>query len=259
MPDYPGPFWLEIRLEKQTQQSRRAYNDLYSSSSLSQIDSYYLWLLERFALPAGGRLLDVSCGAGELVSLARQHGVEAVGVDISEVVAHTAQRRAQGTGRFVVGAGETLPFGEASFDYVSNIGSLEHFLDPAAGVREMARVLRPSGLAFVLVPNTFSLLTNIWHAFRTGETSIDDQPLQRYGSRADWTTVLAANGLQPRQVIKYERIWPRVPGDWRYYFGKPKQLARLLAAPFIPVNLAFCFLFICQKLRQPARVTQRSG
>jgi SAM-dependent methyltransferase len=248
MSSYKGPFWLEIRLEKQVQQSRQAYDALYSSTSLSQIDSFYLWLMERFALLPGGRLLDVSCGAGELVRLAQQRGLEAVGIDISEVVARAAQRRNGGMGRFVVGAGEALPFPNASFDYVTNIGSLEHFLDPAAGVREMSRVLRPGGSAFVLVPNTFSLLTNIWHAFRTGETSIDDQPIQRYGSRADWMAVLTANGLQPRHVVKYERIWPRLAGDWNYYIGKPKQLVRLLATPFIPLNLAFCFLFTCQSV-----------
>jgi SAM-dependent methyltransferase len=253
-----GPFWLEIRLGQQARPSRQAYDDLYSGTSLSQIESFYLWLLNHFALPSQGRLLDVSCGAGELVRLAQQRGLAATGIDISEVVARSAHRAVSGPQRIVVGAGEALPFPEASFDFVTNIGSLEHFIDPAQGVREMARVLRPGGRAFVLVPNTFSLLTNVWHAFRTGETSVDAQPIQRYGSRSDWTAVLERNGLWARTVVKYERIWPRLVTDWGYYLTKPKQLVRLLATPFVPLNLAFCFLFTCE--RMPANnVVAESG
>lgn len=35
----------------------------------------------------------------------------------------------------------------------------------ACGVLKMARVLRPGGIPHILVPNTFSLLTNVWNAF----------------------------------------------------------------------------------------------
>jgi hypothetical protein len=111
----------------------------------------------------------------------------------------------------------------------------------------MARVLRPGGRAFVLVPNTFSLLTNIWIAFRTGQTSVDLQPIQRYGARADWTNLLQANGLRVCHTGKYERPWPRIRADWGYYLHRPKEMLRLAAAPFVPLNLAFCFLFSCER------------
>lgn len=242
-----GPFWLEIRLGGLDQKSRQAYDHLYSAESLSQIESFYLWLMDRLDLPSSGRLLDVSCGAGEVVRLAQQRGLAATGIDISEVVARTARQNAPAPSHILAGAGETLPFASASFDVITNIGSLEHFVDPASGVREMARVLRPGGHAHVLVPNTFSLLTNILFAFRTGRTSVDNQPIQRYGARADWTQLLEQNGLVPRRVIKYERPWPRVRADWSFYLGRPKQLLRLMAGPFVPLNLAFCFLFACER------------
>jgi ubiquinone/menaquinone biosynthesis C-methylase UbiE len=130
---------------------------------------------------------------------------------------------------------------------VTNIGSLEHFQDPAQGVQEMARVLNPNGRAYIMVPNTFSLLTNIWIAFRKGITSVDQQPLQRYGARMDWTNLIENNGLHVLKTLKYERAWPQKLSDWGYYFRYPKQMARLLAAPFIPLNLAFGFIFICEK------------
>ncbi|HKZ87477.1 MAG TPA: methyltransferase domain-containing protein [Anaerolineae bacterium] len=242
-----GPFFLDIRRVAAEDGSGRAYNALYEEESLSQIESFYLWLMDRLHLPASGTLLDVSCGAGEVVRLAMKRGLKAIGVDISEVVAREAYRNSGRQASVAVSAGEHLPFPDTSFDFVTNIGSLEHFVDPALGVREMARVLRPGGKAFMLVPNTFSLLTNIWVAFRTGRTSVDHQPIQRYGARADWVRLLQSNGLTVRHTAKYERAWPRLADDRRYYLRRPKEMLRLLVAPFVPINLAFCFLFTCER------------
>lgn len=241
------PFLLEIRLEAESQDARQGYDALYEATSLSQIDSFYLWLMKKLRLPTQGRLLDVACGAGEVVRLAGQHGLQAVGLDLSEVVARSAAQRVKSHGWIGVSRGESIPFASDSFDFVTNIGSLEHFEDPAKGVREMGRALKPGGKAFILVPNTFSLLTNVWHAMRTGETSADDQPVQRYGARADWVSLLEANGLKVVQTLKYERPWPYRVSDWGYYLRRPKELMRLLVAPLVPLNLAFCFLFICEK------------
>jgi SAM-dependent methyltransferase len=241
------PFLLEIRLRKKKEASREAYDELYEAASLSQIWSFYLWLMDRLALPPQGRLLDVSCGAGEVVQLASAHGLQAAGIDISEVVVRAARQRLGDGAQLSVSAGEYLPFPAGAFDFVTNIGSLEHFDDPARGVREMARVLSQGGRAFILVPNTFSLLTNVWHAFRSGETSVDDQPIQRYGARADWTRLMEQNGLRVVKTLKYERPWPRISQDWGYYLRHPKELLRLLFSPFVPLNLAFCFLFVCEK------------
>lgn len=242
-----GPFLLEIRRISAEGNSREAYDILYSEESLSQIESFYLWLMGRLELPRSGKFLDVSCGAGEVVRLAAQHGLQATGVDISHMVARVARRNIAPSGNVAVSNGEGLPFPDASFDFVTNIGSLEHFISPAQGVSEMARVLRPGGRAFVLVPNTFSLLANVWTAFRTGRTSADAQPIQRYGARHDWALLLELNGLLVRKTFKYERARPRSWVDLRYYFSRPKELLRVLATPFVPLNLAWCFLFVCER------------
>ena len=242
-----GPFLFEIRLADEEHDSRQAYNVLYDTTTLSQIESFYRWLMRKLRLPPHGRLLDVSCGAGEVVRLAGQQGLQAVGVDISEAAARSAHSHVAGQGAIAVSSGENLPFSDATFDYVTNIGSLEHFIDPAQGVREMARVLVPGGRAFVLVPNTFSLLTNVWEAFRHGRTAVDNQPIQRYGARADWERLLQTNGLNVRGCIKYERPFPYHFPDWGFYLRRPKELARLVTAPFVPLNLAFCFLFVCER------------
>ena len=250
-----SPFFVEIRLIASDSDSGQAYNALYEEASLSQIESFYLWLMDQLYLPNSGRLLDVSCGSGEVVRLAAQRGLAATGIDISIVAAHAAHRNVQpANGTIGVSAGERLPFPDQCFDFVTNIGSLEHFVDPAQGVREMARVLKPDGRAFVLLPNTFSLLTNVWIAFRQGLTSADPiQPIQRYGARADWVCLLESNGLIVRRTIKFERVWPRRAGDWGYYVRRPKEMLHLLATPFVPLNLAWCFLFTCERGKKGSR------
>jgi SAM-dependent methyltransferase len=215
-------FLFDIRRLTAGGKSRNLYDSLYQERDLEQIQSFYLWLMDRMYAA----------------------GMQAQGLDISEIVARTAFSRARGM--ITVGAGEDLPFADASFDIVTNIGSLEHFTDPLAGTVEMARVLKRTGRAFILVPNTFSLLNNVWTAFRTGRTAVDEQPIQRYGARADWVALIRAGGLAVRQTIKYERAWPRLARDWHYYLSRPKELLRLLATPFVPLNLAWCFLFVCE-------------
>lgn len=248
-----GPFLFEIRLKSQEPNSREAYNSIYDEGGLSQLESFYIWIVRHMQLPERGKLLDVSSGSGEVVRLTASRNLNVTGVDISESAARSAHRNLQAIPAiqqrtaFGVSSGEALPFPDASFDIVTNIGSLEHFLDPAQGVREMARVLSPQGKAYVFVPNTFSLLINIWEAFRFGHTSVDNQPIQRYGARLDWTILLEENGLRVIKTMKYERPWPYHTPDWPYYLRHPRELVRLAATPFVPLNLCFCFFFVCER------------
>lgn len=239
------PFLIEIHLETD-RQSRRKYDDLYRDTDLAQMQSFYLWLLDKIPLPSTGNLLDVSCGTGELVRLAIAKSLTAVGIDFSNIVTHRAAEASSDEAAYLTAAGESLPFTDESFDIVTNIGSLEHFINPAEGIREMSRVMKKDGAAVVLVPNTFSLLSNVLSVLRTGSIAIDEQPIQRYGSRADWAALLQGNGLHVLKTIKYERPYPRSWQDLVYYLRKPKELLRVALTPFIPTNLAYAFLFICK-------------
>lgn len=242
-----NPYFVEIRRNLPSDTiSGKAYDQLYSQHDIAQLESFYLWFFDRMRLPSAGYFLDVSCGTGEVVRHAKQRGLHATGMDISEQALRNAQRK---HGCYIgnTSTGEALPFADNTFDILTNVGSLEHFQNPAQGVREMARVLKPSGTAYILVPNTFSLLSNVWNAFRHGYTSADDQPIQRYGARQDWTVLLQGNGLHIKGTMKYERPRPRNKQDWLYYLRDPREAVRVVVGPFIPLNLAFCFLFVCGK------------
>jgi SAM-dependent methyltransferase len=225
--------------------SRLTYDVLHGQQRLRQRDSFYLWLVGLLSPELGRRLLDVSSGQGVLVHFAHQAGVWAVGLDCSAVAVATgwAERGAAAA----VGDAEALPYPDDWFDYVTNIGSLEHYSCPTAGVREMARVLKTDGLAYVLLPNTFSLVGNIQHVWRTGDVFDDGQPLQRYGTHRQWRRLLEESGLKVIQTWKYEREWPRTWADWRWHLSRPARLLHSLLVPLVPLNLANCFVFACRK------------
>jgi SAM-dependent methyltransferase len=141
-----------------------------------------------------------------------------------------------------------LPFPVAVFDYVVNIGSLEHFLDMEQGVREMARVLKPDGLACVLLPNLFGLTWSVLRGWRTGDIDIEDrQPVQRFGTRKAWQRLLDTNGLKVQRVIGYERVLPASLTEWRLYLELPGEILLALLAPILPTNLQRCFIFLCRR------------
>lgn len=233
---------FEIRVAPQ---ARAAYEAIYSSDGIRQIDSFYRWILRVLGPQPGRRLLDVACGEGTLPNFARQLcGLDAYGSDISVVALQTG--RAEGEAGFCASSGEELPFANGSFDYVTCLGSLEHFHDMAAGVREMARVLRPDGLALILVPNTYSLFNNIYTALKTGMSAIDNQPLQRYAARGEWAMLIEANGLRIERTHKYEYPPPDSLSDLRWYIRHWRPMVRMAVAPLIPLNLAASFVYLCR-------------
>ena len=224
----------------------QVYDLLYGDVDIVQLPSFYMWAIRECNLKPHMKLLDVACGRGDLVYWGQKEEVVALGNDISSAAIRQG-RQLFANLPLVVANGQALPYAENTFDIVSSMGSLEHYEDMALGVREIARVVKPEGKALILVPNIYSLLTNMLFALRNGDTSWDDQPIQRYGARKDWERLFESNGLSVTQIKKYERVFPVTWCDWKWYLQYPKQMIRLLMQPIIPVNWAFCFLFFCQK------------
>jgi ubiquinone/menaquinone biosynthesis C-methylase UbiE len=97
------------------------------------------------------RVLEVGCGAGHL--LARVPAGRRVGVDLAESLLARTAARLHGAAALAQGDAGALPFAAGAFDRVYCSEVLEHLVDPAAAVREIARVLRPAGVAVLSVPN----------------------------------------------------------------------------------------------------------
>jgi demethylmenaquinone methyltransferase/2-methoxy-6-polyprenyl-1,4-benzoquinol methylase len=97
------------------------------------------------------RVLDLATGSGDVLLALRRHRAyteSAVGADFC--LPMLQQARAKKARNLLVGDGLHLPFPAASFDAVTIAWGLRNFADRLAGLREMRRVLRPGGRAYVL-------------------------------------------------------------------------------------------------------------
>lgn len=152
---------------------------------LSRVEAHRRTLAEPLrALDLGRveRILDVGCGTGgSTVALATAWPeASTMGVDASALTLEAARVRAEGHGldearvRFLhVRAGAPLPLADGAFDLVTCVSVLEFVSEAGARerfARELLRVLRPGGHAFVATPTPFRLrehhsrrwLGNVW-------------------------------------------------------------------------------------------------
>jgi ubiquinone/menaquinone biosynthesis C-methylase UbiE len=115
------------------------------------------------AATPGSRILEVGCGLGDdAAALAKRvaPGGSVVAVDGSQAMVEAArQRHGDITGlSFDVADASQLPYSDATFDGCRIDRVLQHIADPAAAIREMARVLRPGGV-LVAFDNDWETLT----------------------------------------------------------------------------------------------------
>jgi len=106
---------------------------------------------------SAGKILDWGCGLGQMSYLLKNRGLEVVSYDLDQ------------SGRdFLARIGQTLilatdpvklPFADGSFDAVLSSGVLEHVPDPAASLKEVARITKNDGYFFIFrLPNKYSYI-----------------------------------------------------------------------------------------------------
>ena len=120
-------------------------------------------------LPAGGTMLDVGCGEGQVARLGAELGLEVIGVDPASSQASVAAQRAGGP-QYLCASGAQLPFRDAVIDVAVACLVFEHIADLDRAMTEVARVVRPGG-SFLLLLNHPLLQT-------PGSGWIDDQVLE---------------------------------------------------------------------------------
>jgi SAM-dependent methyltransferase len=111
----------------------------------------------------GDRVLDLGCGGGRHAFEAARRGARVVALDtdhseldkvtaIFAAMAQAGEIPAGGSGMPVLGDATRLPFPDGSFDSVIAAEVLEHLPTDQIAINEIARVLRPGGVAAVTVP-----------------------------------------------------------------------------------------------------------
>ncbi len=187
-------------------------------------------VLHAAASPLGGldgrRLLDVGCGTGLVLRLARERGASVHGVDVVPGMLALAAE-AEPSAELHLGDLQFLPFpdagvrpagsdaagSDAGFDAVTAVNALQFAADPVAAVAEAARVIRPGG---VLVASFFAAPE------RSETTVVHDamsplSPPQRAGDHAPYA--LAAPGNYEQALAKaglHELARGEVECVWAY-------------------------------------------
>ena len=117
----------------------RLYDGLCAVVERGGLGEWRRWL----ASGARGRTLDVGCGTGRGLPLYGP-GVRAIGLDPAWDSLGRARRRAPGV-PLVQGSAEALPFRAGTFDTVVSSLVFCSVAEPARGLAEVKRVLRPDG------------------------------------------------------------------------------------------------------------------
>ena len=108
----------------------------------------------------GGHVLDVATGTGLVAGALLERGFQVTALDQSDEMLELARRRLDGRAAIVSGHADELPFADASFDHLTFTYLLRYVDEPAATLRELARVVRPGGTIAML---EFGVPRGIWH------------------------------------------------------------------------------------------------
>ena len=133
------------------------------------------WAVSLLDVRPSDHILEIGFGPGvgiERLAAQAKDGLIA-GIDISDVMVRQASRRnaaAVKAGRVELkqGSAEKLPYVDQRFDKVLAINSLHHWTDARSGLREVYRVLKPSGI-FAIVEQPPSKVSDEMEMKRRGE------------------------------------------------------------------------------------------
>jgi demethylmenaquinone methyltransferase/2-methoxy-6-polyprenyl-1,4-benzoquinol methylase len=124
--------------------------------SFGQDPRWRRFLVSRVPVGPGETVLDVATGtAAVAIELVRRSGCRVVGLDQSREMLAAGRGRIAEAGlgdriELVEGTAERLPFADASFDALTFTYLLRYVSEPAATMRELTRVVRPSGTIAML-------------------------------------------------------------------------------------------------------------
>lgn len=104
-------------------------------------------------------VLDVATGTGLVAERLLADGHRVTGLDQSPEMLAVARRRLAGRAELVEGTADALPFEDAAFDHLTFTYLLRYVDDPAATMRELARVVGPGGTVAML---EFGLPRGVW-------------------------------------------------------------------------------------------------
>ena len=138
----------------------RSYDRVATVLSLGQDPRWRRALVDAIGARPVDRVLDVATGTGMVAqALHDRYGCAVVGLDQSPDMLAVARTREGVYDGIVEGRAEKLPFADATFDHLTFTYLLRYVDDPAATMRELARVVKPGGRVAMV---EFGLPRGVW-------------------------------------------------------------------------------------------------
>jgi methionine biosynthesis protein MetW len=149
-------------------------------------------------VPEGSRVLDLGCGSGELLAhLITHKNCTGYGIEIDDTKLQAALGRGIDVIQLNLEEGLAM-FGDASFDMVLQLDTLQHLRNAEKMLRETARVGRQGIVSFPNFahwPNRLAIMRGRMPVTKTLPYQWYDTPNIRVGTHADFEVLARRNGL----------------------------------------------------------------
>jgi SAM-dependent methyltransferase len=235
------------------------FNDQYfSTGPYAGVDfsrySQYWWSNRYYALlvrrhgPRQGRVLELGCGLGHLLSWLTDR-YQTFGCDIN-FWALSQARRIVPQGNFLVLSGDELcAFPDQVFDIVIAKHVVEHLSRPEQAIAEISRMLKKGGLLILATPNLASLMRERKKEHWIGYKDPTHISLK---TPDEWLAIVRNHGMHIRRVFS-DGFWDApymsvIPTPLqKLFFGAPGGLQAILGWSIIPLRMGESLILMAEK------------
>jgi len=217
-------------IQRAAQQQFDRQSDRYGKGHILSDVSDVKYALGRLTWLKPGHALDVATGAGHTGLCVASAGWQVTLADISTAMLERAAATARERGLTVETrqhTAESFPYMDGTFDLVTCRVAAHHFSDPAAFVRETARVLKPDG-AFLLIDGSIEDNQPVAEEWIHAVEKFRDPSHHRFLSQGAWTKLCEAAGLR----VEFSELQPFKQPDLNWYFDtantSPENRAKVL-------------------------------
>ena len=230
----------DLELEK----LKSFYDEVYYADSEKKSENirHLQELADRLGVKEGSAILDVACGLGGWLRVCASRGARVAGIDLSSKAIEHCQK-ALPEGDFYAQAAETLPFEDEHFDFVTCLGSLEHFVEPENALREMRRVAKPNAKFILLVPNK-DFLTRRFKLY-LGTNQKDAKEVVR--TLSEWQSLFESAGLvvldRWKDLHVLSREWILLNG----WMQAPLRASQAIALTVWPLAWQYQVYHLCEE------------
>jgi len=183
------------------------------------------------------RFLDIGCGVGWALKYCFNKGLKCFGFDISIKAIGLTKKNLNPEIEILVADGKKVPFADETFDFVSSLGTIEHFSSPAKGLEEIERVTKKGGQILLVVPNSYWILSK----FKLYKGT--EQPQEMLATLGEWGRLIQKHKLEVKKIRK--DIGLKI-----FKNRNPMGILERILLKFtliLPKLFAYQFIFICTK------------